>query len=563
MARPAWRETRNSRFERDDNLFSFPRFRAARGIPERAIGRGAGAGSAAMLQGALTAVAAKAKEAKAAVGSAVGEIRDAIDNPTYDEHEDDAWSDEEADARVPASTDVPPRADGGGASVSGGPAAAPAGGALAALRARLAAERERKKAEEHIITTGSANPPAEAPPPPPPPSVPEPAHQEETHSRETHPTARVPEPAFSPDADPVETVRSADGKSSIFDDDAAARLRDAERAVAELASARREDAAKHAEALRIATQNAELATRDLQAQKFETEKKEKELERLRRHLLDMEAEDDEKEERLSAREAEAARRAEGTIAAATEASVSAARAAERDAEILREALAAKDKELANLQLALEHFDDEAEDAERRALEASALREKNATLAAELVAERARVAAAQEKARDAETRAAAMEKHAAAADAAAQKSVLEASRARRALQEHAKRAVSLSADSSEQVDRRVVAKLLLTYFQREQSVDVLELMARVLGMSEEDKKEMGLGPGGARQKKGVLGTVASVPGRVVFGALGLAGTVAKVPVAVAEVYTPETETATVADQWVEFLLQQMDAEDEEG
>ena len=105
-----------------------------------------------MLQGALTAVAAKAKEAKAAVGSAVGEIRDAIDNPTYDEHEDDAWSDEEADARVPASTDVPPRADGGGASAGGGPAAAPAGGALAALRARLAAERERKMAEdeEHL-----------------------------------------------------------------------------------------------------------------------------------------------------------------------------------------------------------------------------------------------------------------------------------------------------------------------------------------------------------------------------------------------------------------------------
>ena len=523
-----------------------------------------------MLQGALTAVAAKAKEAKAAVGSAVGEIRDAIDNPTYDEHEDDAWSDEEADARVPASTDVPPRADGGGASAGGGPAAAPAGGALAALRARLAAERERKMAEdeEHLRAAGSANPPAEAPPPP---SVPESAHQEETHPTQS----RVLEPALSPDEDPAETARSAEGRrgaddgveDGVFDSvsetsNAAARLRDTERALAELATARREDAAKHAEALRIATQNAELATRDLQAQKFETEKKEKELERLRRHLLDMEAEDDEKEERLSSREAEAARRAEGTIAAATEASVSAARAAERDAEILREALAAKDKELANLQLALEHFDDEAEDAERRALEASALREKNATLAAELVAERARVAAAQEKAREAETRCAAMEKHAAAADAAAQKSVVEASRARRALQEHAKRAVSLTADSSEQVDRRVVAKLLLTYFQREQSVDVLELMARVLGMSEEDKKEMGLGPGGARQKKGVLGTVASVPRSVVFGALGLAGTVAKVPVAVAEVYTPETETATVADQWVEFLLQQMDAEDEE-
>ena len=46
-----------------------------------------------MLQGALAAVAAKAKEAKAAVG----EIRDAIDNPTYDDDEEGEWSDEEGD----------------------------------------------------------------------------------------------------------------------------------------------------------------------------------------------------------------------------------------------------------------------------------------------------------------------------------------------------------------------------------------------------------------------------------------------------------------------------------
>ena len=48
-----------------------------------------------MLQGALIAVAARAKEAKAAAGSAVGEIRDALDNPNYHDHEDEeAWSDE-------------------------------------------------------------------------------------------------------------------------------------------------------------------------------------------------------------------------------------------------------------------------------------------------------------------------------------------------------------------------------------------------------------------------------------------------------------------------------------
>ena len=46
-------------------------------------------------------------------------------------------------------------------------------------------------------------------------------------------------------------------------------------------------------------------------------------------------------------------------------------------ETLCEASVAKDTELANLQLALEHFDGEAEDGERRALESAALREKNA------------------------------------------------------------------------------------------------------------------------------------------------------------------------------------------
>ena len=49
-----------------------------------------------MLQGALSAVAAKAREAKAAVGTAVGEIRDALDNPTYaDDDEAGEWSEED------------------------------------------------------------------------------------------------------------------------------------------------------------------------------------------------------------------------------------------------------------------------------------------------------------------------------------------------------------------------------------------------------------------------------------------------------------------------------------
>ena len=115
------------------------------------------------------------------------------------------------------------------------------------------------------------------------------------------------------------------------------------------------------------------------------------------------------------------------------------------------------------------------------------------------------------------------------------------------------------ETSEVLDKRLVAKLLLTYFERDQSPDVLELMARMLTMSEAEKATMGLGPGA--REEGVLGTVAAAPARLVVGALGDAGSVAKVPVAVAETFKGKGKT-TVADQWVDFLLQQMDAEDED-
>ena len=211
-----------------------------------------------------------------------------------------------------------------------GPAAARAGGALAALRARLAAERARDtrlRTKRHLRAAGSAiRPRARRPFGP---------GIRAQGGDAPDAVARL-EPALSPDEDPAETARSAEGRRGADDG-----VEDAEheptpsrkpptppRACAATSSAPWPSLRLRAARTRRSTlrryasprANAELATRDLQAQKFETEKKEKELERLRRHLLDMEAEDDEKEERLSSREAEAARRAEGTIAAATEAS---------------------------------------------------------------------------------------------------------------------------------------------------------------------------------------------------------------------------------------------------
>lgn len=527
-----------------------------------------------MLQGALAAVAAKAKEAKAAVG----EIRDAIDNPTYDDDEEGEWSDEEGDEGGVESTRAPPPRVTAGASNGNGQTAAQPGGALAALRARLAAERERKKASEEQaqdVVVNDANEQRVEPTQKqePTPAVKPTLHADEVSNESVPPAANEPAPKEttpnetrerepSPPSDSVsQPPTTSHASSSQNDSELASQLADAQRKISELQAARRDDIAKHVEQLKIAQQNIQLASRDLESAKYETEKKNSELEKLRQHLLAMEEEDDLKEEMLREREMELAEQAEATISNATEISESTKKAAERDVDLLREALQKKDLELANLQKALEHFDDEADDAERSVLELTALREKNSFLNAELVAERARVAAASDKVSEAEKRCTDLEKHAMAADAAAQKSVLEASRARRALAEQASQAVTLASDSSEQIDRRVLSKLLVTYFEREESGDVLELMARVLGLNDEDKRKIGVGPG-AKKKKGVLGAVAAAPGRLVFGALGLAGTVAKVPVAVAEVYKPDSDETTVADQWVDFLLQQMDAEDYE-
>ena len=46
-----------------------------------------------MLQGVLAKAAAKAREVKGAVGTAVGEIRDALENPEYEDGEDGARED--------------------------------------------------------------------------------------------------------------------------------------------------------------------------------------------------------------------------------------------------------------------------------------------------------------------------------------------------------------------------------------------------------------------------------------------------------------------------------------
>ena len=56
--------------------------------------------------------------------------------------------------------------------------------------------------------------------------------------------------------------------------------------------------------------------------------------------------------------------------------------------------------------------------------------------------------------------------------------------RRVVRDNMKRLSALDDPGNALVDRRIVVKLLLTYFERDQAHEVLQLMARILGFSGE-------------------------------------------------------------------------------
>ncbi|KAF7801277.1 golgin candidate 3-like isoform X1 [Senna tora] len=117
--------------------------------------------------------------------------------------------------------------------------------------------------------------------------------------------------------------------------------------------------------------------------------------------------------------------------------------------------------------------------------------------------------------------------------------------RRALEQSMTRLNRMSVDSDFLVDRRIVIKLLVTYFQRNHSKEVLDLMVRMLGFSDEDKQRIGGAQQGAG--KGVVRGVLGLPGRLVGGILGGSPTEAAANVG--------SENQSFADMWVDFLLKE--------
>ncbi|XP_012490029.1 golgin candidate 3 isoform X2 [Gossypium raimondii] len=117
--------------------------------------------------------------------------------------------------------------------------------------------------------------------------------------------------------------------------------------------------------------------------------------------------------------------------------------------------------------------------------------------------------------------------------------------RRALEQSMTRLNRMSMDSDYLVDSRIVIKLLVTYFQRNHSKEVLDLMVRMLGFSDEDKQRIGVaqhGPG-----KGVVRGVLGLPGHLVGGILG--GSPANTQANMA------SDNQSIADLWVDFLLKE--------
>ncbi|XP_023639487.1 golgin candidate 4 isoform X1 [Capsella rubella] len=128
--------------------------------------------------------------------------------------------------------------------------------------------------------------------------------------------------------------------------------------------------------------------------------------------------------------------------------------------------------------------------------------------------------------------------------------------RRVLEQSMTRLNRMSMDSDFLVDRRIVIKLLATYFQRNHSREVLDLMVRMLGFSEEDKQRIGLAQQGAAGK-GVVRGVLGLPGRLVGGILGGGGGGGGSAESHPNI---ASDNQSFADMWVDFLLK--DAEERE-
>ncbi|KAJ6800991.1 golgin candidate 4-like [Iris pallida] len=177
----------------------------------------------------------------------------------------------------------------------------------------------------------------------------------------------------------------------------------------------------------------------------------------------------------------------------------------------------KNSELQNLQTALGQYYAESEAKERIGGDLAAAREEIVKLSESLKAANQDLDMSRREKEDIAFKYSQVEKMLSDVKRAVQKLEGDNSKLRRTLEQSMTTLNRMSLDSDNHVDRRIVIKLLVTYFQRNHSKEVLDLMVRMLGFSEEDRQRIGSAQGATG--KGVVRGVLRLPGRLVGGILG--------------------------------------------
>ncbi|KAI5061017.1 hypothetical protein GOP47_0023522 [Adiantum capillus-veneris] len=302
----------------------------------------------------------------------------------------------------------------------------------------------------------------------------------------------------------------------------------------------------------------------------ERDKAVRDLKRLKQHLLEKEQADSEKMEQDSQHICELEEKADVSMVRAMRLEQNLAQTLQKQAEVnkrfnerleeanqeiasLRKKLAAclnasesKDSELQNLQAALGQYYAEGEAKDRIQTELSAARKELDRLLEQLKSANNAIMVKDGEKGELLEKLALQQKKVSESQEQSHKLEADVLMLRRALEQSLTRLNRMSSDSDYYVDRRIVIKLLVTYFQRQQSREVLDLMSRMLGFSEEDKQVIGLAQ--QSSSKGVVRGVLGLPGRVVGGLLKTGSSPSVMSLS-------QTDNQSFSDLWIDFLLKE--------
>lgn len=212
----------------------------------------------------------------------------------------------------------------------------------------------------------------------------------------------------------------------------------------------------------------------------------------------------------------------------------------------------KDAELLNLQIALGELTYHGEAADKLRRDLRAAQENIKALQDEILDGKAAVAEAQSARKAAE--ASADEAHQSMTQQRDKIQHLEKSlfSVKKELLDASQKLRRIGDDAGSMVDRRLVVQLLVTYLEKRHERDALEVMARMLGFTEEEKRRVHISAGG----RGLLGSVAGGTLALVKGGMSVA------TLGLLDRGLNSKTGSQLADQWVDFLTKDTDAASQE-